>query len=262
MGTRAEALDAGGAAAARHRPLQQDVDADGEAGPHAGRRTTRCCTARTRRAYHWAQVGTRGEPRAQRVAVLARLRGARPAEPALHHARRCLELVRGAARRSSKDWDLPCALRGARARARGRGRRRGAPLRGGSARRRRGSRTRTTAPARGRPRHDRRVGAGRRPRTVVERFLRATAGRVESTLTGGSGRGANWTADRPAEPLSLPPPETKRPSTRVLGLRASRSDSVEQLVEALGVVERADHREPQPLVARSRPARRAARPRP
>jgi len=59
-------------------------------------------------AYHWAQVGTaanraRGEWLCARVySVLGR------AEPALHHARRCLELVE-THRDEMDDWDLPAA---------------------------------------------------------------------------------------------------------------------------------------------------------
>lgn len=59
-------------------------------------------------AYHWLQVGTpanraRGEWQCSRVySVLGR------AEPALHHARRCLELVEGAPDRM-EGWDLPAA---------------------------------------------------------------------------------------------------------------------------------------------------------
>ncbi len=59
-------------------------------------------------AYHWAQVGTpanraRSEWQCSRVyAVLGR------AEPALHHARRCLELVESAPA-EMEDWDLPAA---------------------------------------------------------------------------------------------------------------------------------------------------------
>jgi hypothetical protein len=57
--------------------------------------------------YHWSRVGTRvnlarGEWQCSRVyAVLGR------AEPALHHARRCLELVREA--EDATDWDEPFA---------------------------------------------------------------------------------------------------------------------------------------------------------
>jgi hypothetical protein len=59
-------------------------------------------------AYHWAQVGTRAnrarsEWQCSRVyAVLGR------AEPALHHARCCLELVESAPG-EMEDWDLPAA---------------------------------------------------------------------------------------------------------------------------------------------------------
>jgi len=59
-------------------------------------------------AYHWAQVGTaanraRGEWLCARVySVLGR------AEPALHHARRCLELVE-ANPADLEEWDLPAA---------------------------------------------------------------------------------------------------------------------------------------------------------
>ncbi len=57
--------------------------------------------------HHWGQVGepkhlARGEWQLSRVyAVLGR------AEPALHHARRCLELLEAAEDRD--DWDLPFA---------------------------------------------------------------------------------------------------------------------------------------------------------
>jgi hypothetical protein len=57
--------------------------------------------------YHWGLAGTttnlgRGEWQISRVyAVLGR------AEPALHHARRCLELVEAAD--DTEDWDLPFA---------------------------------------------------------------------------------------------------------------------------------------------------------
>jgi hypothetical protein len=60
-------------------------------------------------AYHWAQVGTianraRSEWQCSRVyAVLGR------AEPALHHARRCLELCESAPDEMA-DFDLPFAL--------------------------------------------------------------------------------------------------------------------------------------------------------
>jgi len=59
-------------------------------------------------AYHWAQVGTavnraRGEWQCSRVyALLGR------AEPALAHARRCLELVE-ANPAETESWDLPAA---------------------------------------------------------------------------------------------------------------------------------------------------------
>jgi hypothetical protein len=59
-------------------------------------------------AYHWAQAGTaanrsRSEWQCSRVyAVLAWV------EPALHHARRCLEIVQ-AHPDEMKDWDLPAA---------------------------------------------------------------------------------------------------------------------------------------------------------
>ena len=59
-------------------------------------------------AYHWTQVGTaanrsRSEWQCSRVyAVLGRV------EPALHHARRCLEIVE-ANPDDMKDWDLPAA---------------------------------------------------------------------------------------------------------------------------------------------------------
>ena len=59
-------------------------------------------------AYHWAQVGTaanrsRSEWQCSRVyAVLGWV------EPALHHARRCLEIVQ-AHPDEMKDWDLPAA---------------------------------------------------------------------------------------------------------------------------------------------------------
>ena len=58
--------------------------------------------------YHWTQVGTaanraRGEWQCSRVyAVLGR------AEPALHHARRCLEICE-ASPEALEDWDLPFA---------------------------------------------------------------------------------------------------------------------------------------------------------
>ena len=58
--------------------------------------------------YHWGEVGTavnaaRGEWQCSRVyAVLGR------AEPALHHARRCLELTEAAHER--EDFDLPFAF--------------------------------------------------------------------------------------------------------------------------------------------------------
>ena len=58
--------------------------------------------------YHWGEVGTtinaaRGEWQCSRVyAVLGR------AEPALHHAARCLELTEAAAER--EDFDLPFAF--------------------------------------------------------------------------------------------------------------------------------------------------------
>ena len=56
--------------------------------------------------YHWGEVGrpvnrARGEWQCSRVyAVLGR------AEPALHHARRCLELCKAA---DVEDWDVPFA---------------------------------------------------------------------------------------------------------------------------------------------------------
>jgi len=59
-------------------------------------------------AYHWSQVGTaanraRGEWQCSRVyAILGRV------EPALHHARRCLELVE-AAPAETEEFDLPGA---------------------------------------------------------------------------------------------------------------------------------------------------------
>src|SRR5947209_11431482 len=59
-------------------------------------------------AYHWAQVGTaanraRSEWQCSRVyTVVGR------SEPALHHARRCLELVEQNPE-AMEDWDLPAA---------------------------------------------------------------------------------------------------------------------------------------------------------
>src|SRR5437868_7190520 len=59
-------------------------------------------------AYHWAQVGTaanraRSEWQCSRVyTVVGR------SEPALHHARRCLELVEQNPE-PMEDWDLPAA---------------------------------------------------------------------------------------------------------------------------------------------------------
>lgn len=59
-------------------------------------------------AYHWLQVGTaanraRSEWQLSRVyVVLGR------AEPALHHARRCLEICE-ASPEALEDWDLPYA---------------------------------------------------------------------------------------------------------------------------------------------------------
>jgi hypothetical protein len=60
-------------------------------------------------AYHWRQPGTdanraRSEWQCSRVyAVLGR------AEPALHHAHRCLEIVEANADGSIEDWDEPAA---------------------------------------------------------------------------------------------------------------------------------------------------------
>jgi DNA-binding transcriptional MerR regulator len=59
-------------------------------------------------AYHWLQVGTqanraRSEWQCSRVYTVLGL-----AEPALRHARRCLELVEGAPDQM-EDWDLPAA---------------------------------------------------------------------------------------------------------------------------------------------------------
>ena len=129
MGTHAEALDRETAAAARRRLLQQDVDADGEAGPHA-------------------RGGRRDGPLRARIGVPLATRSARPrtARAASGSARACTRssaapsrrcITRAAASSSSRprptemeDWDLPGGLRGARAGALGRRRRGGgAPLR-------------------------------------------------------------------------------------------------------------------------------------
>ena len=97
-------------------------------------------------AYHWLQVGTpanraRSEWQCSRVhAILGHV------EPALRHARRCLEIVE-ANPDEMEDWDLPAAYEalGARAHGRGRRRRRRAATPSSAGPRRRRSRTRTTA---------------------------------------------------------------------------------------------------------------------
>ena len=84
-------------------------------------------------AYHWAQVGTRGEPRPQRVAVLARLRGARPCRAGAP-PRAPLPRARASPRRRSwrSSTSRSRTRRSPRVRRRGR-RRRGAPARAASA---------------------------------------------------------------------------------------------------------------------------------
>jgi hypothetical protein len=94
-------------------------------------------------AYHWMGIGTaanraRSEWQCSRVyAVLGR------AEPALHHARRCLEIAE-ASPGEMEDWDVPFRVRGAGP----------SPRR----RRRRGRGPRVADPGEGRRRGDRRRG--------------------------------------------------------------------------------------------------------
>lgn len=107
MGTPVEALDA-----EAHRRLGADLFNKAWTLMEQGDRTARdddemlhCAHAS---AYHWTQVGTaangaRGEWQCSRVyTVLGR------AEPALHHAQRCLELCE-ASPEALEDWDLPFA---------------------------------------------------------------------------------------------------------------------------------------------------------
>ena len=59
-------------------------------------------------AYHWLQVGTPANRARERVAVSRIYTVLGRAEPALHHARRCLEICE-ANPEALEDWDLPFA---------------------------------------------------------------------------------------------------------------------------------------------------------